>query len=480
MKRKFILIIIFTFFGLSNKAQTNFQKIFGGIGQDGGYSVIQTSDSGYVFTGNWCYGGGGGNPCNDCMFLIKTNQTGNALWTKLFHGTGALYSAGESVIKTNTNDFVAAGYTTLDSYNRAQFYLVKTDLNGDSLWTKLYGDENSGSYAYSVKQTIDNGFIMAGYTSDGTNSLPELIKTNSNGDSLWAKTYAFGSNRPAIAHSVLEINGGYIILGYVLEPNTSGNNDIFLIKTNSMGDTLWTKVFPGNNDDQGFSLKKTQDNGFIISGATLSYGAGSYDAYLIKTDSNGVTQWTKTFGGFDNEYANHVSTTTDGGFIIAGSTESFSVGSFDAYLIKTDSLGNQQWYKTFGGVNADYAYSVQQTYDGGYILVGLRGDNIYLIKTDDNGNVASTNEIDMTSLIYKINIYPNPFSIETTLRANDKLKEATLTICNTLGQEVKIIKNISGQEYQFNRDNLPNGIYFLRLTQDNKVIANDKLVITQK
>ncbi len=165
-------------------------------------------------------------------------------------------------------------------------------------------------------------------------------------------------------------------------------------------DVQWQKTFGGSNKDFGRSVQQTSDGGYIIAGTTKSFGAGYYDAYFIKTDSEGNFQWQKTFGGTIDDYAWSVQQTSDDGYIIAGYTHSFSVGKADVYLIKTDPNGNQQWQKTFGGSESDGGYSVKQTTDGGYIITGrtksfgAEGYDVYLIKTDSEGNLLWQKTLD--------------------------------------------------------------------------------------
>ena len=135
-------------------------------------------------------------------------------------------------------------------------------------------------------------------------------------------------------------------------------------------DTLWTQTFGGSDYDYGYSVQQTSDGGYIIAGYTSSYGAGSADVYLIKTDAGGAQQWTQTFGGSSDDIGHSVRQTSDGGYIIAGVTSSYGAGGWDVYLIKTDALGDTLWTKTFGGSSWDEGYSVQQTSDGGYIIAG--------------------------------------------------------------------------------------------------------------
>jgi len=469
MKRKLLLVTVLLLTFTIGHGQTSFQIIFGSYSQDGGLAVVQTDDTGYVFTGYW------GISSYSNMFLIKTNSSGDLLWSHLYEGEPGppLLTYGVSLAKSKDNGFIVYGN------DNANLYLVKTDENGDTIWTKSYGTYY-GFSATCIRQCEDDGFILVAESDSIANSIGHIyvLKTDENGDSIWSNTYGFGGYRDEYSYSIVETDdGGFALLGYSSSAIYPATRDIYLYRTNSVGDTIWTKKYGGSNEDIGYCIQKTQDDGFIIMGSTMSFGNGGYEAYLIKTDSNGNVIWEKTYGGLDNEWGNYVCKTSDGGYILVGSTQSFSSGGYDVYLIKTDLNGNQQWSKTFGGVVDDIGYSVQQTFDGGYIIVGIRGDDIYLIKTDVNGNATGTNEIDLSAIISEVKISPNPFSSWTTLQMKNDLKNATLTIFNFNGQTVKELDNINGHIITLYRDNLPGGLYFIRLTQENEVIATNKLVI---
>jgi hypothetical protein len=244
----------------------------------------------------------------------------------------------------------------------------------------------------SVQQTNDGGYIITGYTTSIGNGSADvyLIKTDGNGDSLWTKT--FGGTGNDKGYSVQQTSdGGYIIAGETYSFG-NGSDDVYLIKTDGNGDSLWTKTFGGTGEDGGYSVQQTTDGGYIITGGTTSFGNGGNDVYLIKTDGNGIEQWYKTFGGTAVASAASVQQTTDGGYIIIGAIITSGVPT--AYLIKTDANGVEQWTKTFRF--ASIGESVQQTTDGGYIITGATAssengyNDVYLIKTDGSGNITST------------------------------------------------------------------------------------------
>jgi hypothetical protein len=382
------VLLVTLFFSPLSLAQITFERTYGGAAQDWGSSVQQTSDGGYIITGSTeSYGEGRFSN----VYLIRTGSFGDTLWTRIYGGLGP--DEGNSVKQTLDGGFIIVGNTIPSSEIWQDIYLIKTDLSGDTLWTKAYGDEFNDE-SYSIQQTLpDGGYIIAGSTERfGALSDVYLIKTDPTGDTLWTRTYGGSGADYAVSVKQTVPDGGYIMAGYTTSFGEGG--DVYLIKVNSSGDTLWTKSYGSADWEVGSSVDQTSDGGYIIAGWTNFFGAGLQDVYLIRTDASGETLWTKTHGGSGGENSFSVQQTSDGGFIIAGATNSFGMGSSDVYLIKTDSSGDSVWTKTYGGTSTEIGVSVHQTLDDGYIIAGYTssfgegGFDVYLIKTCPDGSIG--------------------------------------------------------------------------------------------
>ena len=331
-----------------------------------------------------------------CLFMLAMNlsaeSTVDTVWTKCYGGGG--FEFGRSVQLTNDDGFIIAGDT--ESYGEAgsfDMWMLKLDSDGDTLWTGIYGDfyEERGYFAH---QTSDNGYIIGGTTGSYGNGFYDfwLVKTDGSGDTLWTKPYG-GLNYDWGNFGQQTNDGGYILTGYT-DSYGSGVSSLMLIKTDDAGNVSWAKTIGGPSSEYGCTLEQTTDSGYIISGDTYSYGAGSRDIYLVKTDINGDTLWTRAFGGTGSDGAGYKSImqTNDGGYILTGYTKSFGAGNSDVWLIRIDSNGDTLWAKTFGGGEDDGGESVIETNDGGFIITGYTesfGDissDLWIIRTDANGN----------------------------------------------------------------------------------------------
>jgi len=385
------LIVTVLVFASPALAQTSWWRTYGGANYDCGWSAQQTSDGGYIIAG-WTESFGAGSKD---AYLVKTNASGDTQWTRAYGGTDEEVSY--SVQQTSDGGYVMAGYTSSFGAGQRDVYLIKTNNSGDTLWTRTYGGTDF-DYGYSVRQTTDGGYIIAGCTySYGAGSGDVwLIKTDASGNKTWDTT--FGGGSPDGACFIRQTSdGGYIIAG-ATRSFGAWPYDVYLIKTNASGDTLWTRIYGGTEDDLGWSVEQTSDGGYVSAGVTGSFGAGNGDVYLIKTNASGDTLWTRTCGGTSEDSGYSVQQTSDGGYIIAGVTGSFGTGGDDVCLIKIDANGDTLWTRTYGGTSEDGGYSVRQTSDGGYIIAGgtysfgAGNCDLYLIKTDSLGHVGVAEE----------------------------------------------------------------------------------------
>ncbi len=450
---------------------TLWTKTFGGEYNYCGYSVQQTTDGGYIIAGSTDVFGSDRSD----VWLIKTDALGDTVWTKTFGGES--WDMANSVQQTTDGGYILIGSTESFASGGQDVWLIKTDESGDTLWTKTFGGDRR-DYGHSVQQTTDGGYFLVGWTMIMRGIEETLfIKTDSMGDTVWTSSLLWGSGNSGLQTS----DGGYIIAGYT-NSFGSGDRDVWLIKTDVLGDTLWTKTFGGESWDMANSVQQTTDGGYIITGRTGSYGSGGEDIWLIKTDVLGDTLWTKTFGGESWDMANSVQQTTDGGYIITGWTESYGSGENDVWLIKTDSLGNKLWTKTYGGKGYDVGNTVQQTSDDGYIIVGNTTSfgpgyhNIWLIKlaADPVGNIIhDENALPETYKLYQN--YPDPFNpitnIEYTVRAQRAVPlQVNLSIYNLLGQKVATLVNkkqpAGNYNVQWDATGFATGVYYYKIEAD--------------
>lgn len=347
------------------------ERTFGGKLFDCAFSVQQTSDGGFIIAG--AVGGSSVYDFSD-VYLIRLNSYGKLIWERSYGPRGTSY--GRSVQETSDGGYIIAGSTRLFDTGNEDVYLIKTNSYGHILWSKSIGCD-SLDRAYSIQQTFDGGYIISGFTNLTRYADIYVIKTSSEGNIEWTKT--FGGQYSGIGYSVLQIlDGGYIVAGFTSLGGDYG--DVCLLKMDTGGNLVWLKTFGGKGFDKGCSVQQTNEGGFIIAGTTESFGEGWSDVYLIKTDANGNALWAKTYGGTSGDEACSVQQTIDGGYIIVGYTQSFGSGFCNVYLIETDPNGNKLWSKTYNGTGYASGHSVQQTNDGGYIIVGSTGEDVYVLK----------------------------------------------------------------------------------------------------
>jgi len=353
----------------------DWNQTYGGYGNDFAFSVDEADDGGYVVAGSTDSMGVGID-----AWLFKTFPNGTLQWMKNYGGLG--YDYATCVEQTNDHGYILTGATKSYSLDGCfDMWLVKTDSNGNMLWTKAR-TTNGTEVANSVEQTSDGGYIMAGSYDGDPAPIPWssvlLVKTNGTGYEEWSLSW--GGNATDVAYSAVETkDGGFIAAGstidyYNIDKDgnlTFASTDALLIKTDWGGNIEWNKTYGGPDSvEQFYSIQKTYDGHYIAAGYTNSSGTGSFDFWLVKIGTDGSVMWERAFGGLDDEYAYSVQQTSDDGYIVAGPTYSSSYTSPDFLIVKTDSNGNEEWRQIYDTGDTDEAQSIHETNDGGYIVAG--------------------------------------------------------------------------------------------------------------
>ena len=388
----FMVAIISVAFFLSlsvHSAHGQWAATYGGPGMDLARSMQQTTDGGYIVAGGTRSFGDGSYD----FWVMKLDGNGAITWQKTYGGEG--YDYATSIQQTADGGYIVAGDTSSFGAGGLDAWVMKLDSTGAITWQKTYGDEGS-QYFNHIQQTADGGYIAAGENrSSGAGSDDVwVMKLNATGGVTWQKTYGGIGND--WAHVVQQTeDGGYIVSGATYSFG-AGDRDAWILKLNSTGAVTWQKTYGGEAVDFPYSIQQTLDGGYIVAGYTESFDLGDRDAWILKLNSTGAVTWQKTYGGGDEDYVTSIQQTADGGYIVAGLTQSFGTGDSDVWVLKLDNTGAITWQKTYGGV-AGYksADSIRQTQDGGYIVVGynyyLFGDtsDVFALKLDSSGSIGS-------------------------------------------------------------------------------------------
>lgn len=364
-------------------------RTYGGTRNEFFSGILKSSGEGYMIGGTTASFGSGGRD----FYLLNVNIEGNEIWSKTYGGSRDEYL--RSFIKCNDDGYLMIGYTNSFGSGGDDIYLIKTDPFGNELWAKTYGGSGK-EWGNSVIETSDGGFILCGTlkpTING-NSLVLIIKIDNGGSEIWRTTYdGLGIN---ISSWISQTSDG----GYIISGNTDviGGGDIYILKIDSIGKQEWLKNYGGDNAEYAHGLIQLEDGGFMLAGVTLSFGAGGWDGYLLRTDKSGNELWSRTFGGsgekggIEEEALVSILPTLNGNYLLTGTTNSYGSGGNDLYFIKIDSSGNELWSKTYGGTANDFGFEAIQLQNGQFMISGFTrsfgsgGYDIYVVKTDENGN----------------------------------------------------------------------------------------------
>ncbi len=500
-------------------AQIQWQKCYGGTGWDEIRDIEQTNDGGYIFIAYTESNDGDiiGKHAGTDIWVVKLNFSGIIIWQKCLGGNGN--DDGYCIHQTTDGGYIITGGTTSNNYDVSgnhgdmDVWVVKLNADGNIVWQKCYGGVGM-EYARTILQTSDGGYIFGGYTNFNSGDVSGahdncgdywVVKIDAVGHLKWQKCYGGSYGDDGVYAIEQTADGGYIISGTV----DSGDGDVtgyyfqgdyWIFKTDTIGNIQWKKCYGGNAPEYNTSMKKTPDGGCIVAGMSSSLDGwvqnnhGNYtgDAWLIKLTYAGTVLWKKCYGGLDYESANSIILLNggSGGYVFTGYTTSNdgdvsgNHGDNDMWVVEIDVSGNMVAQKCLGGDSTDYGHKVIQTNDGGFIVAGTTASN--------NGDVSgshgsydgwivklgSISDIKETESIKGLSVYPNPFNLSTQISLYKNYHKIMLQVFNLQGLLVAQNQYSDCDLIQFNRNNLSNGLYFIKLTLDDKMVETKKIIIS--
>ncbi len=454
MKKAFIFGGLLFCVAAAASLQAQWAKTYGGKGDDRAWSVIQDASGNFVLAGmSESFGNGQRN-----IWILKLSSQGKVLWQRTYASDSSpnpsVTDEAFSIDLAGDGRYIIAGTTTdIDRYSdtRGRYYpyidYLKLRTDGAVHWQKKVPPiinipdraiwQTTLESARCLRRSGDGSFILVGQLQWGElhdfihwrTYAPEVyaLKIDSQGIVRFRKTYGSSLTTDDSALSAVPLPaGGYLISG---RAKLAGRHDyeFLLLKIGYSGDVDWSYSYGGAGTDEAQEIALTDDGGCVLAGPTNSFGSGGYDAWILKLDDSGQIQWQKAYGGPKDDYAHAIQKTWDGGYIVAGSTSSFGSGNEDAWVFKLDKDGNLVWEKTYGGKGLDGAWAVREIRPSGYLVVGKAasygagGDDALVLRLDKNGNIdASCGSFIGTSAakVKKTKCSPNPMSMGVSEHSN--------------------------------------------------------------
>jgi hypothetical protein len=355
-------------------------RAYGDSLSDFGNWVIETAEGYYVTVGSIQKYDPESDKYHSDVLVVKTDANGDTAWVRTYGGTGT--DSGRSVVQNDLGQYVVAGYTNSFGGGSWDVYLLVLEQNGDTAWTRTYGLGEPDEIAYCICHAPDGGYLMAGEFDLAGDEDVYLLRVDAAGDTLWTRTYGTTTYELAMeCHDLFY--GGFIAVG----TKYNSSMDVYLLRLDDNGDTLWTRSYDFGLNDYGASVKPLSYWGYIVAGYSQSPDALDNNVLLMQVLQAGGLNWSRRYGGRGSDTGSSVQVVSTGGFVIGGSTNSFGAGSDDLYLIRTDANGDTLWTTTYGGAMSDWWCKVSETSDGGYILAGHTSSfgagslDMYVVKT---------------------------------------------------------------------------------------------------
>ena len=463
-----IVICVFLFFAFSllvwaQPPDSVWSRTYGLAGEDDGQSLWPTPDGGFIVVG-----GLDSEPSLNA-WMIKCDANGDSMWSREFGGT--LAHRAYDIKPTADGGYVIAGQA--NDFPGGDFLLIKTDANGTEEWRRHYG----GTFreeARAVFQAGDGGFVIAGETQTFGSGESDfwIVRTNANGDSVSSRT--FGGPLADLCYDMAPGGDGSILLAGTSYSYGAGNVDIWLVKVGANGYSLWIRTFGSFIGDQCYDIALTTDGSLLLAGQTQGFGASAVDFWLVQMTSDGDSLWSRRYGGSSFDMCQSLWINADGTRVLAGRSQSFGAGDYDFLIIKTSATGDSLWSRTFGGPASDVAWSVVRTIDGGYVAAGTTESygegvsDIWLAKiAAEPPNNADDFILQASS--FSLTAYPNPFNATTQIRFDvPQTAHVELRIYDVQGRLVDELASrmfeAGSHSVSYDAGNRATGMYIVKMT----------------
>lgn len=467
--RKLSPIVVFTFLPFILISQTFFEQTYGGNFDEYAHSVKQTDDDGFILCG---YTTSMGNGLED-VYVVKTDASGNLEWEKTYGGSNNDH--GYYITHTNDGGYIFCGETF--SYGLMKAFVIRINSVGDTIWTKFYPGYYTAR-ARHILPTTDNGFIICGGTASTEIGETDvfIFKIDEAGIMQWSKTY--GGTDYDNAFAMCNTNDdGYLFVGSTSSFGVQ-NFDLYILKTNSEGDTLWTKTYGGPGYDGGFSVHKLEDNNFVIGVETSNFGASNLNMVVVKINDDGEIIWSSPVGVDIIHRGPFLSLTSDNCIAGCGWNHTYNPTTTDMVIFKMDTEGELLWTQIYGGSDYDLGLSIVETSDLGLAVAGATQSfgsgmfDMYLVKTNSNGGLTSTHNFQEESS--EIQIYPNPCSKVVNVKSKDEISH--IEFINTSGKQYILSLKKRNESLQFDISVLPKGLYLVKIDYLN-TSSYEKIII---
>ncbi|MBU0507228.1 T9SS type A sorting domain-containing protein [bacterium] len=455
-------------------------RYYGGDSSEVLRGILVLADGSLILVGR-CDSWGAGEAD---YWLLKTSASGDSLWSRFFGGASGDYPSG--VESCSDAGFLLYGNTNSFGVGAQDIWLIRTDANGDSLWTRTFGGSNP-EQTRSAGQTTDGGIYVAGWTESygaGTEDF-WLVRMSANGDSLWSRTFGGASNERCFT-SLIGTDGNFYMAGDA-RSFSAGDKDVWLVAASPDGDSLWSRVYGGEFDEECRSIQRAADGGFLLIGGKNMDGADNWDVWVIRTDGSGNELWSRTYGGNANDFGGAAQILPDGGLVIGGDGRSFTAGDQDFWLLRLDADGDSLWSRLYGRDLDQVLWTLAVAPDGGYYLGGRAvpaegfPSDFWLVKTGPDPSVNADEQFILHPSSFILSVYPNPFNPATTITFDlPKTTRAQLRIFDVTGRLVTTLADehfsAGTHRVEFDGGGYPSGVCLAQLrTQDE--VKTVKLIL---